>query len=265
MVATTSSGNRSDPSRTSVSRPFPGAAHEGDAVNQPSATAIRSSPRTCTQRRRDGRSRRQVQRLPQRLHAVSKGTFGTILTSDRPAAGKENQVLTPQVLKQDPPEVSRRHRAPALRGVIAVVAPMATAFVLQVGRRRRAKATKTAVGEATSGPAISTLSRPSNPRSEPACSRLSGTHDEADPNPVGAGEQQESAYLLGFDEHRAHARGRPIAWVVVALIIAGACVSGISLIRAAPWLFWTGVGVVVVGVILGRTTHSMRDELASAP
>jgi hypothetical protein len=50
----------------------------------------------------------------------------------------------------------------------------------------------------------------------------------------------------------------------VAVIIAGTCVSGISLTVAAPWLFWTGVGVVV-GVILGRTTHAMRDELAAPP
>jgi hypothetical protein len=82
---------------------------------------------------------------------------------------------------------------------------------------------------------------------------------------VSAVEQKQSVYGVGFDQHSAHARGRPIAWIVVAMIIAGTCVSGISLIVAAPWLFWTGVGVVVVGVILGRTTHAMRDELAAPP
>lgn len=74
---------------------------------------------------------------------------------------------------------------------------------------------------------------------------------------VGLGEQ--SAYGLGFDQHSAHERGRPIAWIVVAVIIAGTFISGIILIVAAPSLFWTGVGVVMVGIILGCATHAMRD------
>ena len=44
------------------------------------------------------------------------------------------------------------------------------------------------------------------------------------------------------------------------MILAGTCTSGIGLIMAAPWLFWTGVEAVVVGIILGRATHAMRDE-----
>ena len=76
---------------------------------------------------------------------------------------------------------------------------------------------------------------------------------------------QPSAYGVGFDQHSAHARGRPIAWIVVAVIIAGTCTSGISLIMATPWLFWTGVGIVVGGVILGRATHAMRDEMVPSP
>ena len=76
---------------------------------------------------------------------------------------------------------------------------------------------------------------------------------------------EQSAYGVGFDQHYAHARGRPIAWVVVSVIIAGTCVGGISLILATPWLFWAGVGVVVVGIAVGRATHAMRDEMVQLP
>lgn len=72
--------------------------------------------------------------------------------------------------------------------------------------------------------------------------------------------QQHSEYGIGFDQHTAQGHGRPIAWIVVAVIVAGTCASGISLILAAPWLFWTGVGVVIGGIVLGRVTHAMRDE-----
>jgi hypothetical protein len=70
---------------------------------------------------------------------------------------------------------------------------------------------------------------------------------------------------VGFDQHYAHARGRPIAWLVVSVIIAGTCAAGISLIVAAPWLFWVGVGIVVVGIAVGRATHAMRDEMVPLP
>jgi hypothetical protein len=72
--------------------------------------------------------------------------------------------------------------------------------------------------------------------------------------------QERSDYGIGFDQHSTHERGRPIAWVVVAVVVAGTCIAGVSLILAMPWLFWAGVGVVVVGIIVGRATHAMRDE-----
>ncbi len=76
---------------------------------------------------------------------------------------------------------------------------------------------------------------------------------------INDGPEEQAGYGLGFDQHSAHERGRPIAWIVVAVIIAGTFISGISLIVAAPPLFWTGVGVVIVGIILGRATHAMGD------
>jgi hypothetical protein len=87
----------------------------------------------------------------------------------------------------------------------------------------------------------------------------SGIDDPAAAPAINVGQDEQSGYGLRCDQHSAHERGRPIAWIVVAVIIAGTFISGISLIVAAPSLFWTGAAVVIVGVIIGRATHAMRD------
>lgn len=60
------------------------------------------------------------------------------------------------------------------------------------------------------------------------------------------------------DRHSAHSR--PVAWVVVAIIIAGFCVAGLALVLSAPWLFWTGIGLILLGTVLGRLTHAIRQQ-----
>jgi len=170
---------------------------------------------------------------------------------------------TLRVRHHNGPRVGRRHSAAALSGLVALVVSTTTAFVLQLGRRRRAGGTETTIGAAPSGTELPPVSGPMDPPGRSTTTPATGIHAAAGPAPLSTGEQKQSVYGVGFDQHSAHARGRPIAWVVVAVIIAGTCVSGISLIVAAPWLFWTGVGVVIVGVILGCATHALRDELAA--
>lgn len=181
------------------------------------------------------------------------------------AAAKENPVHTLRVRHHDGPRVGWRQGAAVLSGLIALVASTTAAFVLQVGRRRRGGGTEAAIGAAPARTELPTVRGPRDPRGKFTTTLADGIHAAAGPAPLIAGEQTQSVYGVGFDQHSAHARGRPIAWIVVAVVIAGTCVSGISLVVAAPWLFWTGVGVVVVGVILGRTTHALRDELAGPP
>ncbi len=55
-------------------------------------------------------------------------------------------------------------------------------------------------------------------------------------------------------------RTRAVAWLVVSVIIAGTGISGAALLAAAPWLFYTGVGIVVLGIVWGRAVHAMRDQ-----
>jgi hypothetical protein len=57
----------------------------------------------------------------------------------------------------------------------------------------------------------------------------------------------------------AHVPSRPIAWIVVAIIVAGSIVGGVALIVAQPWLFYVGAGIIVFGAILGWATKAMVD------
>jgi hypothetical protein len=59
--------------------------------------------------------------------------------------------------------------------------------------------------------------------------------------------------------HEAH-HGRPASWVAVSIIIIGFCVGGIALpIGPTWWLFWVGVGIVVIGGIMAMSTHILDD------
>ena len=63
-------------------------------------------------------------------------------------------------------------------------------------------------------------------------------------------------------EWNGHIKGRPISWVVVALVCAGFLAAGIGLVASRPWLFFVGVGLVALGAILGGITHAMADVTA---
>jgi hypothetical protein len=41
------------------------------------------------------------------------------------------------------------------------------------------------------------------------------------------------------------------AWITVSLVIVGAVVASVAVLAALPWLFWVGIGVVVVAVVVG--------------
>ena len=158
---------------------------------------------------------------------------------------------------------SRRRRVAMVSGVVTVTASTTVPLVRRLGRRRHLGGTETsALATPPVKPDVPTVSDPTAPV-QTTKTAATGVHDRVGTsNAVG---HRPSAYGVGFDQHSAHARGRPVAWIVVAVILTGTCASGISLIMAAPWLFWTGVGVVVGGIMLGRATHAMRDEVAPPP
>ena len=54
--------------------------------------------------------------------------------------------------------------------------------------------------------------------------------------------------------------GRPASWVVSATVIVGFIIGGIALpIGPTWWLFWTGVGIVVLGGLMGAAVHIFDD------
>jgi hypothetical protein len=59
--------------------------------------------------------------------------------------------------------------------------------------------------------------------------------------------------------HEAH-HGRPASWVASSIVIVGFIIGGIALpIGPTWWLFWTGVGIVVLGAIVGAAVHIFDD------
>jgi len=59
--------------------------------------------------------------------------------------------------------------------------------------------------------------------------------------------------------HEAH-HGRPASWVAVSVIIVGFIVGGIAMVPHPKWwLFWTGAGIVVVGIIMAAAAHILDD------
>ena len=54
--------------------------------------------------------------------------------------------------------------------------------------------------------------------------------------------------------------GRPASWVTTSIVIVGFIVGGIALpIGPVWWLFWTGVGIVLVGALYGAATRIFDD------
>ena len=54
--------------------------------------------------------------------------------------------------------------------------------------------------------------------------------------------------------------GRPVSWVAVSLIMLGFLVGGLALVFGTIWwLFWTGLGLVVVGGLLAASTNIFED------
>ena len=47
------------------------------------------------------------------------------------------------------------------------------------------------------------------------------------------------------------------AWTTVVLVLAGATVAAVAVLFALVWLFWLGLGVVVVGVVAGKVLQAL--------
>jgi len=61
-----------------------------------------------------------------------------------------------------------------------------------------------------------------------------------------------------YDHEEFH--GRAASWVASSIVIVGFIIGGIALpIGPTWWLFWTGVGIVVLGAMVGAAVHIFDD------
>jgi hypothetical protein len=49
----------------------------------------------------------------------------------------------------------------------------------------------------------------------------------------------------------------PAAWVTVSVVVLGGLLSSAAVVVALPWLFWVGIGVIVIGVVLGQVLRML--------
>ncbi|WP_024288558.1 HGxxPAAW family protein [Cellulomonas sp. KRMCY2] len=61
----------------------------------------------------------------------------------------------------------------------------------------------------------------------------------------------ERSHLPAASPPRNHGR-TTAAWVTVTVIVVGATVSSIGVVAELPWVFWLGLGVILVGLVTGR-------------
>ncbi len=78
----------------------------------------------------------------------------------------------------------------------------------------------------------------------------------------GAGATSHDPDSTSVAEFTGHIKGRPVSWVVVVLVCGGFIAGGVGLVLSMPWLFFVGIGVVLLGGILGGVTHAMADVTA---
>ncbi|MFC4049354.1 HGxxPAAW family protein [Actinomadura syzygii] len=67
------------------------------------------------------------------------------------------------------------------------------------------------------------------------------------------------------EPHGSHA-GALSSWFAVAVIFAGFVVGGVAVCLGPLWImFWVGVGVVVLGVVISGFVHLFADVVVDAP
>lgn len=49
----------------------------------------------------------------------------------------------------------------------------------------------------------------------------------------------------------------PAAWTAVTIIMIAFLIGGIGVVVAQPWLFWAGVALVVIGLVVGKVMQMM--------
>lgn len=55
------------------------------------------------------------------------------------------------------------------------------------------------------------------------------------------------------------------AWVTVTVIMVGGLVAGLAVMASLPWLFWVGLGIAALGLVVGRVMRMLGLGQPSEP
>lgn len=78
-------------------------------------------------------------------------------------------------------------------------------------------------------------------------------------------EKSQTGQPQPEEPHGSHA-GRPGSWVAVTIIFIGFAVGGGALCVGPSWiLFYAGVGIIVLGMIVSGMVHLFSDVVVDAP
>jgi hypothetical protein len=64
-------------------------------------------------------------------------------------------------------------------------------------------------------------------------------------------------------EHDDHG-STPAAWTAVTIIMIAFVVGGVGVLIAQPWVFWAGVVLTVIGIVVGKVMQMMGMGATSA-
>lgn len=77
-------------------------------------------------------------------------------------------------------------------------------------------------------------------------------------------DQPEVAHLPVASPPANHGR-TTAAWATVTIVVLGSLISSVAVAASLAWLFWVGLGVVVVGLVVGKVLRMLGLGQPDAP
>jgi fatty acid desaturase len=89
------------------------------------------------------------------------------------------------------------------------------------------------------------------------------TNDPDDQHDTRTGSQREEPSMTGVP-HESHGNS-VAAWTAVTIVMVGCLVSAIAVLVKTPWLFWAGIVLCAVAVVIGKVLQMMGFGIKREP
>jgi hypothetical protein len=90
---------------------------------------------------------------------------------------------------------------------------------------------------------------------QPGSGTLTGAADGTVGPPPDSSPVEHAAAQVHESVH-----GRPVSWIAVTVIVIGFLVGGVGFVpHPTWWLFWTGVGIALLGICFGGLNKMTED------